>query len=173
MITPEYKQQLQQLHASQKWGAQGWKALPDVLSLILQYKLKKPTILDFGAGECTLAESARWALPQAQVTSYDPGIPGIDQIPPNRSWDIVVCTDVLEHVEPQFVDQTLDLLRTLSRVATHLCIACTPAKTHLPDGRNAHLVVEPASWWLPKIHSRWREVEVIKSAKLLIVNGRV
>lgn len=172
MITPEYKNQLQQLHASQKWGAQGWKALPDVLSLILQYKIKKPTILDFGAGECTLAESARWALPQAKVTSYDPGIPGIDVLP-TGPFDIVVCTDVLEHVEPQFVEQTLDLLRSLSGIAAHLCIACTPAKTHLPDGRNAHLVVEPASWWLPKIQSRWREVEVIKAAKLLIVNARV
>lgn len=171
MITPEYQEQITKLHATQKWGAQGWKALPDVFSLILQYKLKRPTILDYGAGERTLENTAKWALPYARVQSYDPGIPEIAE-PPVGQFDIVVCTDVLEHVEPQFVELTLDKLRHHTYRVAHLRIACTPAKTHLPDGRNAHLVVEPPTWWLPKIEKRWQEVEVIKSSKLLIVNAR-
>lgn len=172
LISPQYQQQLIELHQKQRWGAQGWKALPDVLGLILQYKLKKPTILDYGAGEQTLEHTAKWALPHAKVTSFDPGIPGIDKLPATK-WDIVVCTDVMEHVEPQFVDQTLQAIRLVTDRAAHLCIACTPAKTMLPDGRNAHLVVEDASWWLEKIRPMWNEIEVIKQSKLLVLNVHV
>lgn len=172
MITPDYKAQITKLHATQRWGNQGWKALPEALSLILRYGLKKPSILDFGAGERTLERDAKWALPQAKVTSYDPGIPGIDVLPTGQ-FDIVICTDVMEHVEPQFVDQTLDVIRALTKHAAYIDIACSPAKTHLPDGRNAHLVVEQPSWWLVKLQSRWGEVEVHKQHKALEVVARV
>lgn len=171
MITEQYKAQLTELHSKQKWGAQGWKSLPDVLRLILQYRLKKPTILDYGAGEQTLANTAVWALPQARVTSYDPGIPAISKPPTATKFDIVVCTDVLEHVEPQFVEQTLAALRLLTGHAAHLCIACTPAKTILPDGRNAHLTVESPEWWLDRIRPLWNEIEIYKSSKLLILDA--
>jgi len=30
-------------------------------------------------------------------------------------------------------------------------IACYHAKKHLPDGRNAHLIVESPEWWRDKI----------------------
>lgn len=170
MITPAYKAQLVQLHKQQQWGGQGWKCLPDIMRLILQFKLHKPTILDYGAGEQTLKHWARWALPQAKVTSFDPGMPGIDTMPVS-TWDIVACTDVMEHVEPQYVDATLDVLRMVTDKVTLFYIACTPAKTHLPDGRNAHLVIQPPQWWLEKIEARWGTTEVIKSNKLLICNA--
>jgi hypothetical protein len=32
-------------------------------------------------------------------------------------------------------------------VAGWFRIACYPAKKHLPDGRNAHLIVESPAWW--------------------------
>lgn len=171
MITPEYKQQLVKLHQQQSWGAQGWKCLPDVLRVILELKARTPTLLDYGAGEQTLEKTAKWALPHVKVTSYDPGVPGIDKMP-SGVFDIVTCTDVLEHVERQFVEQTLDTLRRYTKGAAILYIACTPAKTLLPDGRNAHLTVEPPRWWLPRLQSRWGEVNLIKSsAKILAVTA--
>lgn len=159
MITDAYKKQLVQLHQKQTWGNQGWKALPSVLSLILQYKLKKPSILDYGAGERTLERDAKWALPQAQVTSFDPGIPGYDTLPVNQQYDIVVCTDVMEHIEPQYVDQTLATIRLLTGRAAFFIIACSPAKTILPDGRNAHLTIQPPSWWRNKLAAHWSELD--------------
>jgi hypothetical protein len=47
-------------------------------------------------------------------------------------------------------------LRDLAKRAVFLVVATRPAKKVLADGRNAHLIVEPASWWLPKIMDRWR-----------------
>lgn len=161
MITSQYRQLLVELHRNQSWGNAGRKFLPDVLRMILHYKLRNPTVLDYGAGGQTLEHWAKWALPHVKVTSYDPGIVGIN-VPPAGAFDIVVCTDVLEHVEPQFVDQTLDALRAYTARGAVINIACTPAKTHLPDGRNAHLTVLPPAWWMPRLQQRWKEIELVK-----------
>jgi hypothetical protein len=34
-------------------------------------------------------------------------------------------------------------------------IATPPAEKILPDGRNAHLIQEPITWWMPKLEARW------------------
>jgi len=154
MLSPEYQKQLTDLHAQQKWGSGGWRALPKLLSLIIEYGVKDPTVLDFGAGERTLEKTAQWALPHVQVTSYDPGVPGIATLP-NGIWDFTVCTDVLEHIEPEFVDAVLDRIRASTQYAAYFIIACTPTKTILPDGRNAHLTVQPIDWWREKLEKRW------------------
>lgn len=158
MITPEYQQQITELHARQKWGSQGWKALPTLLSMILQYKIKQPTVLDFGAGERTLEREAKWALPQVRVVSYDPGVPGIDSLP-QGPFHFVICTDVMEHVEREHVEETLDYLRTVTQHAVYFIIACSKAKTILPDGRNAHLTIETPQWWHHQLARRWNELE--------------
>jgi hypothetical protein len=158
MITPEYQQQLVKLHATQKWGNAGWRALPQLLSLIVQHKVKHPTVLDFGAGERTLENVAKWALPHVQVTSYDPGVPGIDMLP-TLAYDFTVCTDVMEHIEEQHVEATLDYLRASAQYAVYFVIACNKAKTVLPDGRNAHLTIKPPQWWHNQLAKRWKELE--------------
>jgi hypothetical protein len=41
----------------------------------------------------------------------------------------------------------LILIRNKIQKAGWFRIACYPAKKHLPDGRNAHLIVQPPEWW--------------------------
>jgi hypothetical protein len=41
----------------------------------------------------------------------------------------------------------LQLISDKIIVAGWFRIACYPAKKHLPDGRNAHLIVESPDWW--------------------------
>jgi hypothetical protein len=81
---------------------------------------------------------------------------------------MVVCTDVLEHIEPEHLDAVLRHVCSLAKKAVFLQIATRPAKKCLPDGRNAHLTVQSAEWWLAKIPARieWsasdgREVRVL------------
>jgi len=62
--------------------------------------------------------------------------------------DIVACTDVLEHLEPYCVDDVIDDLRRVTRKALFLTIATRVSKRTLADGRNAHLIVEGAPFWL-------------------------
>jgi len=58
--------------------------------------------LDYSCGKETLAN----ALPQFTVHGYDPAIPGLDIHPEPR--DLFICTNVLEHVEPEFLDMVID-----------------------------------------------------------------
>jgi hypothetical protein len=168
MISPEYKFQITQLHGRQSWGNHGWKALPQVLNLMLQYRLRHPQVLDYGAGERTLELTARWALPHAKVRSYDPGIPGFDELPQGM-WDIVVCTDVLEHIEPQYLEATLDHIRACCKHAAYFIIAVSKAKTILPDGRNAHLIIKPADWWIMQLKKRWKEIEPAPGKNCVVI----
>jgi hypothetical protein len=70
----------------------------------------------------------------------------------------VVCTDVLEHIEPELIDNVLDHLKDLTRKVAFLAIATRPARKNLADGRNAHLIIQPSSWWLAKLFYRFNIV---------------
>lgn len=168
MITPDYRRQITAVHLNHTWGNHGWKAMPTLLSMILRHKIRNPTVLDFGAGERTLEREAKWAMPHIRVTSYDPGIPGIDTLP-NGTWDMTICTDVMEHVEEQFVDRTLDFIREHTVYAAYFGIATKKAKQLLPDGRNAHLTIREPAWWFDQLARRWGEVEVVPGKGFSVV----
>lgn len=143
LVSPDYLAQLRQMHASRPWGETGARYAADVGSFADEVSAE--SILDYGCGRGTLGR----ALQTRSVSGYDPGIPELAAEP--AMADLVVSTDVLEHVEPEKVDAVLGHIFALSRRATYLAIATGPARAILPDGRNAHLVVEPAAWWREKL----------------------
>ena len=81
-----------------------------------------------------------------RVEGYDPGNVKHSRIP-KRSFDVIVSADVFEHIEPEHLAATLQLISSKMTVGGWFRIACYPAKKHLPDGRNAHLIVESPDWW--------------------------
>lgn len=135
-----YRGQLIELHQSQTWGADGAKHTEAVRSLWEHYQPK--TTLDYGCGENKLAESLKGEF---RVSGYDPGIPDRAKMP--KPCDMVICTDVLEHVEPSKLDAVLDHIWRLTGQVGYFVISTKPANAVLPDGRNAHLSVRPAEWW--------------------------
>lgn len=147
LITEEYRKLNGQLHEAGNYGISGHKWAEDVRQLANICAAR--TILDYGAGQMTLARS----LPDKTVLSYDPAIPDISEAPDPA--DLVVCGDVLEHIEPDCLEEVLDDLQRLTLRAVFLVVATRPAKKILADGRNAHLIQQPYSWWLPKIMQRW------------------
>lgn len=104
-------------------------------------------VLDYGCGKGRLAV----ALSDLgiRVQEYDPAIEGKDAMP--EPADFVVCTDVLEHIEPVNLNAVLRHLRGLTRRRLFVTIACAPAAKTLADGRNAHLIVKPGPWWRDKM----------------------
>jgi hypothetical protein len=58
--------------------------------------------LDCGCGKETLANE----LPQFTVHRYDSAIPDLDS--PPEPHDLVICTNLLEHVEHEFVAMVID-----------------------------------------------------------------
>jgi hypothetical protein len=73
-----------------------------------------------------------------------------------------VSLDVLEHIEPECLDDVLDDMKRCTLKGVFLSVSLVTAGKTLPDGRNAHLIVEPIEWWLPKLMARWDLMSVQK-----------
>ncbi len=144
LTTAIYRAQLAQLHAKRRWGADGAKHTEAVRELHRRFAPK--TVLDYGCGENRLADSL---ATEFRISGYDPGIPERSKMP--KPCDLIVCTDVLEHVEPSKLDAVLDHIWRLCGVAAYFVIDVKPANAILPDGRNAHLSLHPAEWWVGRL----------------------
>jgi SAM-dependent methyltransferase len=143
IIDPQYQEQLATMHSRGQF-VRGSKTFKSVQPFLNQYN---PTsVLDFGCGHGALMAGIQEAYPDARVEGYDPGNPNHCRVP-KRRFDVVVSADVLEHIEPEYLAETLKLINNKMIVAGWFRIACYPAKKHLPDGRNAHLIVENPDWW--------------------------
>src|SRR5262249_17383902 len=81
-----------------------------------------------------------------------------------QAADLVACTDVLEHIEPECIGAVLDDIASLVRHLVFLVIATQPAKKTLADGRNAHLIQEPVQWWAPPLMRRWDTIALLGRA---------
>ena len=150
LISNEYKKQLALMH-HQNFGA-GAEIKPEIAKLIESGQVK--TILDWGCGKGNLTTALRKRYPECTVYQYDP-ITFPNDMP--HKVDLIISSDVLEHVEPKQLKPTLrDLYTRASKYQYHL-IACHPAKKRLSDGRNAHLIIEEPSWWARKIKNLNKE----------------
>ena len=143
LISKYYVQQNKLLHETNEfYGVSGQKYVEPVLKLAKEHDTTD--ILDYGCGKGTLASSLPFA-----ISEYDPAIPGKNK--PPKPADIVICTDVLEHIEPDYLDNVLhDIARCTKKVAL-LVINTGPARKTLPDGRNTHLIQESQAWWWKKL----------------------
>lgn len=148
LITPEYQEQNRLLHATREdYGVGGFKWAPQVTDLAKAVQAR--TIIDYGCGRATLSK----AIKNRTVINYDPAIPEYSAMPDPA--DLLVSTDMLEHCEPECLEDVLDTMQYLSLKAVFLVVATRPAKKFLADGRNAHLIQEPPRWWLSRICKRW------------------
>jgi hypothetical protein len=143
VTSPQYRALLIRMHQSQSWGNAGKSHAPEVEALAAAIDAK--TILDYGCGTNTLATAM---LPKRRVSGYDPGT---DRWMMPKPCELVVCTDVLEHVEPEKLDCVLAHIFELTGKAAYFVISCRPAKAILPDGRNAHICLHEPDWWLAKL----------------------
>jgi hypothetical protein len=146
MISQAYLHQQKQLHKTGEYGVTGHKWAPHIQDLCRA--LGTTDVLDYGCGQRTLEKALGFG-----IHNYDPCIDGLDGVP--APAELVVCGDVLEHIEPDFLAEVLDDLRRVTKRLGFFVIANRPAKKILPDGRNAHLIQEGAEWWFPKIAERF------------------
>ena len=145
LASPAYRAQLEAMHAKKGWGGDGKKHAAQTLAFARE--LDAGSILDYGCGRGALATAL--AESHLKIEGFDVGIPAKRVMP--KPADIVVCTDVIEHVEPKKLDNVLRHICLLSAKGAHLVIATRAANAVLPDGKNAHLIVKEADFWLQKV----------------------
>jgi len=145
LISPEYAALNQRLHETNAaYGAGAAKSAHGLIEHARRFQCS--IILDYGCGKGTLKPAIEALAPDLQVLEFDPAIPGKETLPSQRP-DLIIARDVMEHIEPDFLDGVLGTMSDLKPRVVVLSISLVPAKKSLPDGRNAHLIVEDMSWW--------------------------
>ena len=155
LISDEYRRMQEELHRNPSYGMASVGFAPLVADVI---KAKGFTeLLDYGAGKGRLGETLKTLVTgPLTVRHYDPAVPQWSASP--APCQLVACIDVLEHIEPDLLDNVLDDIRRVVANYGVFTIATGPARKVLSDGRNAHLIQQPAKWWLPKMMERFELV---------------
>ena len=119
-------------------------------------------ILDYGCGK---GGTALWlqSLIKKQplaIDLYDPGHELYKHTPLREKYDLVYSCDVLEHIEREDLDATIEHTQALSGHNIHI-IDMTPAKKHLPDGRNAHVTLMNTHEWIELFEQHDHTIEEV------------
>ena len=134
------------------------------------------TLLDYGCGKAIPYDKDRCKEvglrnPVQELCNiesfdlYDPAYEKYAELP-DKKYDIVVCTDVLEHIAEQDIDYVLTQILSRSNKVVFLNISCRPAVKHFKEGKfkgkNVHISVFDPSWWGHKIGNIWNNFNHLK-----------
>lgn len=159
LISAEYRELNARLHReSLAYGVGGGRYAGRVEEMARG--MKTTSVLDYGCGKGYLGRAMPWP-----IWEYDPAVPGKDD--PPRPADLVVCLDVLEHIEPDKILFVLEDLARVTRQVGYFVVHTGPSKKKLADGRNAHLIQQPLKWWSKRIGIFFQVAKVFKQGPLL------
>ena len=148
--------------------------VPTLMKIVKDNDCK--TLLDYGCGKAIPYDKERCREvdlrnPIQELCSlesfdlYDPAYEKYATLP-NKKYDIVVCTDVLEHIAEQDIDYVLTEILSHSKKIVFLNISCQPALKHFKEGKfkgkNVHISVFDPSWWGHKIGNIWNKFNHLK-----------
>ena len=147
LYSREYLELQKLLHLNPNYGTASLEFAPLVIEIAALFDIQ--SISDYGAGKCRL-EKKLVALGKKNFKyyPYDPVFPEYGE---PKEADLVCCIDVLEHIEPPYLKNVLQDLSKITIKFGFFTIHTGPANKLLSDGRNAHLIQKPLSWWIPQI----------------------
>jgi len=154
--------QYREIHADREYGISG-KNLIEPLSKVIDKESK--SILDYGCGRAGTAEGIGKLMGITDIVKYDPAIPEYADYP-DRDVDTVICTDVLEHVPEEELDNLFAQVWGYADKEVIFVIALQLAGEILPNGENAHCTVKPKEWWEKQLSGVWTNVEYLPQPPL-------
>lgn len=176
-FTEEYKALQLDLHGKGDYGYSGITYIPTIFHAIAQLAKKHGSVdvLDYGAAGGHTMKAVRehmWLPPVVTDRCYDPFVDEFAAEP--TAADLIICTDVLEHVEPECTMAVLDHLASLTKKMVFLSIALKRAQKVLADGRNAHLNLPGEEFWLKELKKRFvlSEAKIQGEGDALLVVGQ-
>ncbi|WP_428049135.1 methyltransferase domain-containing protein [Candidatus Avelusimicrobium caledoniensis] len=147
-----------QLHKQNpSYGASGYEYC-DTVCLVIDY-LRPKIVLDFGCGKNSLIDLLQSKYPDIIFYGYDPAIPDKAHLPVKKA-DLIINTDVLEHIPEQELPMVLEQIRSLSD-KVFFVLHHALAYNYLPNGQNAHCTVKPIFWYYHLFENYWRNITVL------------
>ncbi len=125
------------------------------------------TALDYGCGkgkQYSVREfHLEWGIEQPYC--YDPGLERFSIKPKKgRIFDAVLCVDVLEHIFPDNIEETLKEIIDYADKFVFLVITTVIARKKFSNKQNMHLIVENEDWWNKLIAKCKGDKDIIISA---------
>lgn len=142
---PDYHKTLKQytdIHAKEHYGDSADLHFDIIAREVI--RLNPKSVLDFGCGRSGLAWRF-WNDGKRSIHQYDPAIPKFKEEPPE--CDLVLCTDVMEHILMRDVDRIFEEIKRKSKKVI-FTISMKPARRKLFDGRNAHVTLLTKTEWI-------------------------
>src|SRR3990167_9032059 len=175
--SPEYAELQRQLHAEGEYGVSGKHFIPSIFHIISQLAKRhgSVSVLDYGSARGDTMKAVRenmWLPPCVSDRMYDPFVDEFSAEPDPA--DVLICTDVLEHVEPECTQAVLDHIQSLTRRVAFFSISLRKANKFLSDGRNAHINLRETEYWLREIRKRFitSEAKVASDGEVLLAVGQ-
>lgn len=153
--------QYKEIHKTQKYGFTSFNLSQDIIPSIVE--LEAMSVLDYGCGQSLLYQRMQ-INNEILIERYDPSIVEISTVP-TRTFDLVINTDVLEHIPEKDITDVIGHIQSLGKHC-YFNIHTGPAKVILPSGENAHCTIKEPDWWLEKIQ------EFFPDARITEVEGR-
>ena len=154
-ISDEYRESMRAHHERLRkdgcpWGSTGMRYTGELVKNTLRKHPEVRTVLDYGAGQRTLGKGVCEQYPNLEWTDYDPAVAGIDVLP-GGVFDLVVSSDVLEHIEPPLLRKTIQEIGDKARFYVLLDIPNEGTggfiETGPYAGHDEHLTIEDSEWW--------------------------
>ena len=162
---------------------QGISLIPFAIDIygILKYNNCK-SILDYGCGKgYPYKDQFKYLDPKGKIPNfdkplhkwwgidelflYDPAYPEHDKLP-TKKYDMVICTDVLEHIPEEDLDWVIRELCSFSQSTMFINVSTLPAKKTFKTGKykgeNVHVTVHNHEWWLNKVSKIWNDNKNLK-----------
>jgi FkbM family methyltransferase len=168
-ITEAYRAEQAALHARGNYGTAALQYGQVVAELLASTGAR--SLLDYGCGSKRSLLQVLELADDVVYEGYDPAIPEYAHTP--LPAELVTCIDVLEHIEPDLLDNVLDHLSELCDPYGFFTVHIGPAQKVLSDGRNAHLTQKGQDWWMPRFERRFKVLSVqgIPSGFVLVVRS--
>ena len=148
------------------WGGAVKTKVPQIYERIVKEDCK--SVLDYGAGNSDFKKTVQESYPDYDFTivEYEPSVPALNVDP--AECDMTICVDVLEHIEPDKIDNVLSHIQEKTNKICFLSICVVEAHSKFSDGTNVHLLVKPIEWWIEKLKEKFEMVSVIETKFHLI-----
>lgn len=154
------------IHQTKSYGRSSEQLVPVIKAAIKASKdfrvADLETLLDFGCGQSKAAIQVGHSL-NIEPHLYDPAIAELSTIP-EKNIDLIINTDVLEHLDTNEIPGALCDIKAISDYA-FFNIATSRSGAFLPSGENAHATVRDSIWWQAKLAEYFPIVQPLSAQK--------